>query len=385
MAIGYTVGLRVPLARPRSITMIAKTLYDRRLFTVFLNLALAAFILTVIGAVISKGINLDPSSIGTTYNQGYKHYEKDSGQYSISFIMNSILAAPTFIVTVWGIYYFKTFRIWTQVPILLIAVGSPIIFTLSLGTQERTGHLLAYVSALFIVKATNRGHALKFRTIAIVSSIVLIGVITMMNILGQRYAAAAINALNINKVDLAVVHFNINHPIYSLLGQNSGFIFSELCLYLTNGIVGLSYALHTPFTWSFMFGTSYSMSVIGERLLGLPFAYLYTYPYMAAQYTGWGEQRWYTVFAWFASDFTFVGTIPLFGFFAFIYARSWIESIRFENPFSILLFTYLSLGVVMMTANNQLMAAPSGISTLGLVVFLYLKFHRRYNRRLVVA
>jgi len=385
ISIGYVIGVRVPMARPYSSAAIARTLYDRRLFNFMAALAFTGFIFTLITSLFFKGISFDPTSIGKTYTQGYKNYVKDSGTYSLTFIMSSLMAAPSFLVTIWGLYYFKTFRIWTQAVILLVAIGLPVILTLSLGTQERTGYLMVFVSAMFLLKATSRGTVIKPRTIAIVVTIAIAGIAAMTTILSQRYASIAINALNINKNDLAVIHFDINHPLFRLVGPDLGFILSELCEYLTNGIVGLSYALHTPFTWSFMFGASYPISVIGERLFGLPFAYLHTYPYLAAMESGWGEQRWYTIFSWFASDFTFFGTIPLFGFFAFAYARCWLEGIRFENPFAILLFCELSLGVVMMTANNQLMASPGSLATLGVVVFLYVRYRRRYNRRLVVA
>jgi hypothetical protein len=119
-------------------------------------------------------------------------------------------------------------------------------------------------------------------------------------------------------------------------------------------------------------------------VFGLPFYYYYTYPYMAGQATGWGESHWYSVFPWFASDFTFPGTVVLFGFFAYVYARTWAESVRFANPYAIMLFCLLTLGAVMIPGNNQLMG-PGNFITLILVTILYLTGRRAYNRPPVPA
>ena len=168
--------------------------------------------------------------------------------------------------------------------------------------------------------------------------------------------------------------------MFQLFGYDVGLALSVLCEYLGNGLVGLGYCLDAPFTWSHMLGSSYALGVVGERVFGLPFYYYSSYPYMAGLTSGWGESHWYTVFPWFASDFTFPGTVILFGFFAYVYSRAWIESVRFANPYSIMLFCWMTLGVVMMPANNPLMYAPGALLTLGLVTTLYLANRRSYNR-----
>lgn len=380
IGIGYFIGVRRPLVLPRRPSEVSRMMFDRKLFQIALAISFVGLLYTVFSFFASANVNLDINSVGQAYNDTYANYERNSGKYSLSFILYTIIAAPSFIVTIWGLFYFKKLSFLEKAATGLIVFGTPVVFMLSAGQQKTIGDLVIYISAIFALRAVIKGKPLSFGTILIILVVGIAGVAMFNIILTQRYAAIGIDALNINQREISLVRYDTNHPVFKIFGSGLGFTLSILCMYIGNGLVGLGYALEAPFTWSFMFGTAYPMSVIGERVFGLPFAYEYTYPYIAAYTSGWGESRWFSVFAWFASDFTFIGTIPIFAFFAYVYARCWIESTRFGNPFAILLFSLLTLGVVMMPANNQLMQTPGGMLTLIVTVVLYLMFRRRYNR-----
>lgn len=355
------------------------SLYPNKFFNVVLFTSLTGFFLTFFIFYTSNQINLDIGSIGQTYAEGYKDYEKNSGSYSLSFILYSLLSTPNFFVAIWGIYFFPHIENYKKVAVLTCAFGAPALFTLSAGTQKNIGDVFMYLSAIIFIKiAVNRDRKFIINIIKIFSLSVF-GAFALTFILGQRYSAISVDAFNINEREISLLSYDLDNVIFHIFGPDIGFTLAILSGYLTNGYNGLSYALHTQSTWSFMLGSSYSMSVIGERVFGLPSGYLNSYPYLTAIESGWGETRWYSVFSWFASDFTFAGTIPLFGFFAYVYGRAWMESIRFQNPFSIAIFCLLTLGAFMMPANNQLMQTPGGLLTLGATVFCYLRFRKRYN------
>ena len=63
----------------------------------------------------------------------------------------------------------------------------------------------------------------------------------------------------------------------------------------------------------------------------------------------------------------------LFGLLAYIYARSWLLSIRQNNPYAILMFTLITMGVFFMPANNQLFHSPGLLFTVIVVSFLYIR------------
>ena len=385
ISVGYTMGITQPMALPRRGTRLPTGAYNKDLFKTMLWLAVVGVGFVVFDLVSSGHFSGDLSSIGDTYNQNYQDYEKNSGHYTFGFITYTLFAAPTFLATVWGIYFLRNLSMPMKALVILTVFGIPVLYTLSVGTQKNIGDIMVYTLAIFSIKRARRRIPLTLKTTIIASSIVLIGIAALTTVLSVRYSSIGIGINNINENDSVLVKYNTDHPIFHLFGATAGFAFAILTSYLTNGLNGLSYALHVPSTWTYGLGSSYSISVIANRVFGVPFPYFQTYPYLTAIETGWSESRWYSVFSWFASDFTFIGTIPLFGYFAYIYARSWLESVRFQNPYSIALFCLLSLGVVFMTANNQLVQSPGALITLTLTVILYSRFHRRYNRQLQLS
>ncbi len=384
ISIGYIVAIRTPMTLPIGAPLDAASRNNgeliKTIFSACLMVSSIGFVITLASLAGSGQLNTNLNAIGETYVDSYKDYQLNSGNYSIAFILYTILAAPNFVTTIWGMFFFKNLTNWRKMLVLIVALGSPLIFTLSAGTQKNIGDIIVYLSSVFLIRSISKTMKLNSRAIWIVTVIGTMGVAAMMVILSQRYAVSGTDASNINERAGDLLTVDLQHPIFKITGPAIGFLLTILIFYLTNGFNGLSYALNIPFRWTYLLGSSYSMSVIGQRVLGVPFQYVYTYPYRAAYASGWGESLWYSVFSWFASDVTFLGVVPLFGFFAYVYARAWGEVIRFKNPFSIMLFCLLNLGVAMMACNNQLMQTPGGLATLGLTVFLYFRYRRRFNR-----
>ena len=382
ITVGYVLGVQSPMAQPRSHDPVRNVKTMKRVFKYALIVAVLGFVINLVLTIATGALNFN---VGETYKSLYQDYEKNSGHYSLPFLIYTALAAPIFIVTILGLHFFRRLpRLW-RIAVVVVAFGSPLVFTLSSGTQKTIGDVIIYMCALFLVSFGNGRMPIKPRTMVLTAIAAVGGLSAMATVLAQRFATAGITGDNINANTSDLMRFRLDHPVFQILGMDLGFVVSELCNYLTNGFNGLSYSLNAPPTWSFMFGSSYSMSVIGQRVLGLPFAYEYTYPYLAGIRSGWGETLWYSGFSWFASDFTFFGVVPLFGLFAYAYGRCWLESIRFRNPFSIMLFCLMTLGMIMMTANNQIMQTPGGLLTLIVTVVLYIRYRRRFNTALPYA
>ena len=119
--------------------------------------------------------------------------------------------------------------------------------------------------------------------------------------------------------------------------------------------------------------------VIANRIFGVPFMLDETYPLRMEAETGYAAMsKWHTVFPWVASDFTFPGALLVFYLVARVYATTWVEAIRDHNPVSILFFCVLTLGMVFVPANNQLMIAPDSIIALWLLAFVWFLRRGRY-------
>ena len=95
-----------------------------------------------------------------------------------------------------------------------------------------------------------------------------------------------------------------------------------------------------------------------KRLLGIDGIYENTLAVRVGDEFGWDASKWHTVFTHLASDFGFIGAgIVVFGV-TFIWAKSWIISIKRYEPSSILLFVWLTIGALFVVANNQLLHGP---------------------------
>ena len=113
-SIGFAIGLAVPIEQGTPLGD-ADDLLIRRIFHV--SLAISALILLFeVGRRISGqgGLAIDFSNVGNAYFEAYAGYERNTGQYSLSFILSTLAAAPAFIATVWGLFYFWRLSLWTR-------------------------------------------------------------------------------------------------------------------------------------------------------------------------------------------------------------------------------------------------------------------------------
>lgn len=375
--VGYSLGIRTALPR-RRMTSAATPNIDK-IFSISLALALVGLAATIIDMIATHSFNFSLSGIGTTYADVYDDYQRNSGNYSIDFIIYTISSVPNFIAEVFGIYYFSNLTRKKKIATLVLIFGSLFTFTVGSGKQKELGDIVIFVLAIFAIKFARRGIIITPRNVALGLLVICVGLFGFSYILSARYTAISIDIDNINYHLIQNMAFDQNNAIFKIFGSKWGFALAMFLGYISQGYYGLSLSLNSETTWTYMVGFSYSLSVLANKLLGVPFQYYHSYPYITGASSGWGESHWYSVFPWFASDFTFVGTIPLFAFFAFAYARTWKESVESENPFAILLFTLMTLGAAFIPANNQLFHGPGALLTMIIVLYFYIKYHANFN------
>lgn len=372
LTVGYTMGVRSMVHHGDSgqSVSVKKT---SALFHVSLVAAILALASSVWAALNSGSLNTDLTGLGDAYIDAYDGYVRNSGGYSLSFLLYSMSLPFSFIASIWGIFYFNMLDKRRRILIILLVVGGLLFYVVGTGKQKQVGDILIYLVAIGAIKYGAAGKPLSVKLIgqAIIGAIVAIALFVA--VLSQRYAAVNVGAFNINEHVHPRMSFDIEHPVFKFLGMDYGFGLSMFSTYLSQGYYGLSLALNTDWAWTKMSGFSYSLSVIFNRFLGFEWEWPNTLVYRVGATTGWGESKWHTVFPYFASDFTWLGAIVLFGLLAYIYARSWLLSIRQNNPYAILMFTLITMGVFFMPANNQLFHSPGLLFTVIVVSFLYIR------------
>lgn len=352
----------------------------RKIFDISLAISFTALAISLATSIINGQFNTDFSAIGDTYYSRYEDYERNTGNYSITFILYSFSLPFNFILFIFGFYYFISLDKIRRTLVVTFAVSSLMFYVLGSGKQKQLGDILVYLLTVLALRYGVRRMPIKLKWVLAVAVLSVAAVLAFVAVLGQRYGAIGVNVGNVNWRVLDLIYIDTTHPIFQIFGNKLGLNLSMFLTYLSQGYYGLGLALETDWHWTHFMGFSYSLSVIGNRFFGLEWEWPNTLLHQVGVTTGWGESKWHTVFTHFATDFTFPGTVILFGFFAYVYARAWLAATRYENPFAILMFSMLTMGAFFMPANNQLLHSPGALFTTIVVSMLYLWLGRRYNR-----
>lgn len=331
------------------------------LFSLFLSMTLSAW---------SGNFNVDLYSLGQTYIDQYESYERNTGSYSWEFLIYTLSSPFNFIAFVWGIFYFRRLSSLNKFKLYLLVVSSLYFYVVGTGKQKQIGDIVIYYIAASLMWYGSSAIRFRIGSVIRIFMISLSGIIAMLFVLGQRYSAIGVGYYNINDLSSDRMFVDFNHVIFDIFGPEIGLRIAMFGSYLSQGYYGLSLALQTDWQWTRFQGFSYSLSVIMNRFFGLEWQWPNSLLYQVGLRTGWGESKWHTVFTYFATDFTFPGTVVLFGFFSVVYAKSWIGVTISRNPYAVLTFTLLTFGVFFIPANNQLLHTPGGLLTVAFVSIL---------------
>lgn len=141
----------------------------------------------------------------------------------------------------------------------------------------------------------------------------------------------------------------------------------SLVRYLCQGYYALSRCLLLDFDTTYGFGNSLFLGKNAESLFRLPNLQWMTYPGKLELAEGWGMLTlWHSIYPWIASDVGFPGTLAVMFLIGRFFAKSWVYSIRYSDPLSILLCSYLLIMILYIPANNQIM--QNGESSIGFIL-----------------
>lgn len=380
--IGYILGL---IEINKSIKSINYEYQNNNLQKVLFWVKISIIIIALVQFInltlsIADGtLNLSVSNMGQAYIDGYKDYERGTGNISMTFLVQTLTYIPYLVTLILGAFYFKELPKTYKTLVVFSYLSIILLETIGHGKQKQLGDIFIFLIIILVLKSdiTNpKARKNIFRKIFIFA---LMGISSLMSVLYFRYAALGIDALNINSKIHALMEMDTNHPIFTIFGDELGFPITIFTSYLSQGYYGLSLSLQEPFEWTYFMGNSYSLTVFMQRFLGVPVDFHDTYPYRVAIHTGWEDNKWSTVFAWFAGDFTFVGTLLLFALIAFLYAKVWREAYRYQNPISIILFANLTIGLLYIPANNQLLHTPGSFIAIFYFIIIWIFKHKKFN------
>ena len=283
-----------------------------------------------------------------------------------------------------GVYYFKHLRISYKFLVIAVFVLWIIINTLSYGNQKSLGEVVIYILIVSAIKMLDVAPADRKRHILFSACLLVLLSIAIAFIQHQRLSVLGLSAVNIDQKLNIMTYYNWDHVLFKILGYEAGLALSSFFMgYLAGGYYGLSLCLQLPFVWTYGLGSSFSLMAFLKIIGGVEyFEYFFnqTYIYRMEATTGWhGLLAWNTIFPWLASDFTFVGALIIFIPVAYVYALCWKEIVKYRNPVSILMFSMLSIGLIFVPANNQLLHGYDGFFATAIMALFWATMHKRHN------
>lgn len=152
-----------------------------------------------------------------------------------------------------------------------------------------------------------------------------------------------------------------------LLPESFQIYVESLVRYLCQGYYALSRCMLLDFDSTYGFGNSLFLGKNAETLFRFTDLQWHTFPGKLELAEGWGMLTlWHSIYPWIASDVGFPGTLVVMFLIGRFFAKSWIYSIKYSDPLSILLCSYLLIMLLYIPANNQIM--QNAESSIGFVL-----------------
>lgn len=147
--------------------------------------------------------------------------------------------------------------------------------------------------------------------------------------------------------------------------------------YISHGYFGLSEAMDQPFVPMYGIGHSIFLCRHAWRITGNEAFLRGSYP-ARVSYGGWSPDNfWFTIYPWIASDVTFPGTIIVVFFLGWLFALSWLDTLRGDNPFAVAFFAQLTIMFIYFPANNQCLQYGEGFFAFFWLLGMWLHTRRR--------
>jgi hypothetical protein len=196
---------------------------------------------------------------------------------------------------------------------------------------------------------------LKILTKAVVAGLLVIGSVSLFFyltfIVSLRYSAAS------PTFNPMIGQFpDPDHPIVQMVPESKQALVMSAITYVTHGYYGLSIALEKPFV-GICFGVGNSSFLMRNfvRMTGFSNLYDRSYDFRLITEDNYPVGRyWITIYPWIASDTTFIGSLIVMFIIGRLFAQSWLDAVRANNPAALIAFGLLAHLIYAFPMNNPL-------------------------------
>lgn len=283
----------------------------------------------------------------------YDAYLQSAGSSKMPYISMFLepFAAPFIIFVIYYWHSVKPLVRW----IAILLFSTTILSSVGAGVRSGIVYLLITVSCAFL--AAHYSGQLKLRRFAktVIAVLVVVGLILIIQYFSIIFSRRSLGtALTFNPM---IKEFpDPDHLITQMVPESYQPLVMGSITYITHGYYALSMALEKPFI-GITFGVGNSMFLMRnfERLTGLSQLYTYSYANRLILEDDYPVGVfWMTIYPWIASDTTFIGSIIILYFIGRLFAQSWVDAIKGNNPVALITFTLLAGAVFSFPLYNPL-------------------------------
>lgn len=316
---------------------------------------------------ISKFSKFFNFSYGELYNSYITNPEVSFSNYLYIFISPFI-----FISIASGFYYWNKFKFWQKFAVVFNLLFS-MFSSISTGTRSGLISIMIYFIAVIILKVLkgkiilNLKQKVKYFILFFVFGASILTYSS--SLVESRQGFVLANPLTLEEPNLSSV-------IFQITPEKNWILVSSICFYYSHSYYRLNQAMGYPFV-GLGFGLSNSYFIMNnfEKITGSSYLKDISYAHRLDLNTGNGlfGVYWATIFTWFASDFTFPGTLIFIYFLAFLFGRVAKGIIVDDNPIAVSLFALLFSFIFSFPTNNPLQDG-SGIFSYLAIIFVWSAF-----------
>jgi hypothetical protein len=311
---------------------------------------------------ISKFQNFFSFSYGELYNSYITSSDVSFSNYVYIFISPLI-----FISIASGFYYWGNFNSRQKFSIIFNLLFSAL-SSISTGTRSGLISIMIFFIATIILKII-KGHIVfilkqKIKYL-LLFLIFIISILSYSNsLVGSRQGFALTNPITLEEP-------NLNNVIFRLTPEKNWLLVSSICFYYSHSYYRLNKAMGYPFV-GIGFGLSNSYFIMNnfEKITGSTYLKDISYAYRLDLDTGNGlfGVYWATLFTWFASDFTFPGTLVFIYLLSYLFGRVTKDILIDDNPIAVTLFVLLFSFIFSFPTNNPLQDGSGIFSYLSIII-----------------
>lgn len=306
---------------------------------------------------------------GEAYSQKFDVYAMRESTGAVNHITQVLLLLSY----IYSVFIIALIFYWGRLSLIVkfLAIFSILVYVISfvfIGTQKGIGDVILFAIAgvaIWMGAKPNLDKRIKKRIWVSVSVIMLV-------VIGYMSVVQSSRADQFGQTDSLLFGDVSKTWLAELTDPQTALGIYTIISYPTHGYAGLAHNLDQDFVFSNGAGISPALDSYLLQYVGSS-SFPQTYPARTEVATGWpAGMYWATAFPWFASDLSFPGTVALMFFVGFLFARAWISSISKHDILSFAIFGQLTMFVLFLPANNQVLMNRQGLWVVISIVFIQL-------------